>query len=143
MPEVSRKSGESNEMKCLRRILTPRLDGSLLVPKEILESFKDLHNGGRESVLKMWEQTGYQKDGILILRDDVQIFFRTCTYCIICNMVNSSIPLLQDAFIKKCKRKIETISEQDMWVDGEFQSEKDMAEAGLKESLDCINTLAM
>lgn len=66
MPEVSRKSGESNEMKCLRRILTPRLDGSLLVPKEIADSFKDLHNGGRESVLKMWEQAGCQKDGLLI-----------------------------------------------------------------------------
>lgn len=73
----------------------------------------------------------------------VMLSFLSNLYCIICNMVNSSIPLLQDVFIKKCKRKIETISEQDMWVDGEFQSEKDMADAGLKESLDCINTLAM
>eukprot|EP00435_Cladocopium_sp_Y103_P060350 s51_g22.t1 len=37
----------------------------------------------------------------------------------------------EDAFIKKCKRKVESIQERDLWVDGEFMSEKAMVDDGI------------
>lgn len=37
----------------------------------------------------------------------------------------------KDAFIKKCKRKVESIQERDLWVDGEFMSEKAMVDDGI------------
>ncbi|CAK8985666.1 Uncharacterized protein SCF082_LOCUS232, partial [Durusdinium trenchii] len=47
--EETAASGEApvtpNEMKKLRRMMTPRADGSLLVPKEILEQWNDLADG--------------------------------------------------------------------------------------------------
>lgn len=39
-------------------------------------------------------------------------------------------------FVKRCKRKVEAISQQDLWVDGEFMSEADMVEANIKPFLD-------
>lgn len=56
------RKGESPQMKCLRRIMAPRADGKLLVPRSIVDAFRDLDNGGRESVLKMWETSGHDKD---------------------------------------------------------------------------------
>ncbi|CAK9103946.1 unnamed protein product [Durusdinium trenchii] len=59
-------SGEApvtpNEMKKLRRMMTPRADGSLLVPKEILEQWNDLADGGRDSILKLWKKSNGDKD---------------------------------------------------------------------------------
>ena len=58
----ARSKGETPQMKCLRRIMAPRADGRLLVPQPILDAFRDIDNGGRESVLKMWEFSGCDKD---------------------------------------------------------------------------------
>lgn len=94
------KAGESNAMKCLRRLVQPRADGSFLVPEEIIAKFKDIAGGGRSEVLRLYEQCG-------------------------CN---------KDAFVKTCRRKIEQISEEDLYVEGEFMAEADMADEGYKET---------
>lgn len=39
--------------------------------------------------------------------------------------------------MKTCKKRKEAITEQDLWVDGEFLSEADMKENGFKEPLIC------
>ena len=47
-----------------------------------------------------------------------------------------SPPLLaQDAFIKTCRRKVQRISEDDLYTEGEFMSEQDMIDENYKESL--------
>lgn len=61
-------------MKVLRRIMTPRADGALLVPEAVLQSFKDTHNGGRESVLKMWEASGFNKDVVNLCWSNGDVF---------------------------------------------------------------------
>ena len=33
---------------------------------------------------------------------------------------------VQDTFMKKCKKKVQFIEEQDLWVNGCFMSEEDM-----------------
>ena len=60
--KVPRK-GESNEVKVLRRLLTPRCDGTFLVPEEVVKDWKDVHGGGRERVLHLWEQSSFNKVG--------------------------------------------------------------------------------
>lgn len=45
----------------------------------------------------------------------------------------------KDAFVKTCRRKIEQISEEDLYVEGEFMAEADMADEGYKESLGTID----
>ncbi|CAL1160091.1 unnamed protein product [Cladocopium goreaui] len=72
--------------------MQPRCDGTYLVPQEVLEAYRDLTDGGRERVQKMWAQSSNDKD----------------------------------TFIKSCKRKVQSIHEQDLWLDGNFMSEKDM-----------------
>lgn len=59
--KVTRRNGESNQMKSLRRIMQPRCDGTLLVPQEVLNDWKDVSTGGRDRVLKMWEQCSHDK----------------------------------------------------------------------------------
>lgn len=49
-------------MKCLRRLVQPRADGSFLVPEEIVHKFKDIAGGGRSEVLRLYEQCGFNKD---------------------------------------------------------------------------------
>ena len=56
------KAGETNAMKCLRRLVQPRADGSFLVPEEIIQKFKDIAGGGRSEVLRLYEQCGCNKD---------------------------------------------------------------------------------
>ena len=47
-----------------------------------------------------------------------------------------SPPLLaQDSFIKTCRRKVQRISEDDLWTEGEFMSEQDMIDDNFKENL--------
>eukprot|EP00435_Cladocopium_sp_Y103_P029492 s2260_g7.t1 len=43
--------------------------------------------------------------------------------------------LPQDAFIKTCRKKVERITEDDLFVDGEFMSEQDMIDDNYKENL--------
>ena len=47
--------------------------------------------------------------------------------------------MLQDLMVAKCTKRIkEKVSEQDMWVDGEFASEEDM-----KSELNFTETLSL
>lgn len=42
---------------------------------------------------------------------------------------------MQDAFIKTCRKKVERIAEDDLFVDGQFMSEEDMVSENMKEYL--------
>ena len=45
---------------------------------------------------------------------------------------------LQDIFVRKLVKRIkEKVSENDMWVDGQFMSEKDMRDDGIEEQPSC------
>ena len=59
-------------MKCLRRLVAPRQDGSFLVPKEIVDKFKDIIGGGQSEVMRMYEQCGCNKDPELTNMDASQ-----------------------------------------------------------------------
>lgn len=85
--EATRRGGESNEMKCLRRIMTPRADGTLLVPKDIADRFKDTHSGGREAVLKLWEQSGCNKELLFFHLVSVLFFLLLVAVYYICSCV--------------------------------------------------------
>ena len=52
----------ANEMKRIGRLLTPRQDGTLLVPKKIVDMWKDVADGGRDEVKKLWLQVQGNKD---------------------------------------------------------------------------------
>lgn len=43
--------------------------------------------------------------------------------------------LAEEQFIKRCRRKVQNINEQDLFVDGEYMSEEDMKKADMKETL--------
>lgn len=58
---MGRTHGDSPDIKCLRRLLTPRCDGTYLVPQQIIDEWKDTANGGRQNVLKLWEQSSHDK----------------------------------------------------------------------------------
>ena len=55
-------TGESADMKRLRRLMQPRADGSFVVPKEIVDKWMDVIGGGRDSVVNMWDASGSNKD---------------------------------------------------------------------------------
>ena len=59
--KAGKRPGESNTMKALRRIFQPRCDGAFLVPPEMVEEWKDVATGGRDRVVKMWEQSSHDK----------------------------------------------------------------------------------
>jgi hypothetical protein len=40
--------------------------------------------------------------------------------------------------VKTCRRKVEQITEEDLYVEGEFMAEEDMEEEGYKAYPDCI-----
>lgn len=60
-PQAPRR-GETKQMKALRRVMTPRADGSSLVPPEAVEEWRDTSGGGRARVVQMWEQSSYNKE---------------------------------------------------------------------------------
>ncbi len=64
--DIPKATGESNTMKALRRVMTPRSDGSFLVPLEFVEKFKDLHGGGRAELINMWDKCSHDKDYITL-----------------------------------------------------------------------------
>lgn len=99
-PKPKGSTPEPPSLKRLRRLLAPRADGTLLVPQEIVDQFGDLHGGGREQVLAMWNAAD------------------TC----------------KESFIRRCRRKIESINEQDLYAEGEFLSEQDLIEQEYKET---------
>ena len=39
----------------------------------------------------------------------------------------------QDTFLRKCKRRTESIKQDDLWIDGAFMSEADMEAANFPE----------
>lgn len=49
-------------MKSLRRVMTPRADGTFLVPSEFVEKFKDIHGGGRSELISLWNKSNQDKD---------------------------------------------------------------------------------
>ena len=49
-------------MKVLRRLVQPRIDGTFLVPTEIVEKFKDIAGGGRAEVLQLFRKHNGDKD---------------------------------------------------------------------------------
>lgn len=53
---------EKNMMKRLRRVMTPRADGSSLVAQQILDAWKDTQTGGRDAVIKMWNDASGDKE---------------------------------------------------------------------------------
>ena len=55
-PELSKKAVENR----LRRLMTPRADGSLLVHQELQSQWKDLFT--REKVMALFEKCGYSPD---------------------------------------------------------------------------------
>ena len=57
------KKSESNSMKCLRRVMNGHArDGSPLVSEEIRKAWNDLDNGGRDSIIQLWEQSNQKRD---------------------------------------------------------------------------------
>ena len=114
----SKVSLDKTELKKIRRVMTPRSDGSLLVPAEILEKWKDT-NGGRDEVLKMWAASNGQKD-----------FKCRSPICILQTKPSSLHPCSssgqQEIFLKRLHRRVQSVKQQDLWVDGEFMSEQDM-----------------
>ena len=46
--------------------MQPRTDGTYLVPKEIVDKWMDVHGGGRDSVVNMWDVSGSNKDRICL-----------------------------------------------------------------------------
>lgn len=49
-------------MKRIYRLMTPREDGSLLVPQAVLDKWKDTVNGGRDEVKQLWLNANEDKD---------------------------------------------------------------------------------
>ena len=145
-------------MKALRRLVTPRGDGSYLIPKEFAEKFKDIHGGGRAEVVRMWEKHGFEKDPIYLWHDlfcftlhlEKHIFlieyipvisgWPVSVYPHQCPPKTIHV-LLQDSFIKSCRKKVQNITEDDLYVDGQFMSEQDMIDDNVKESLVSIFVL--
>ena len=54
--------------------------------------------------------------------------FVSCTF-------DRLVPFLQEEFIKRCRRKVESIKESQLEVDGEFMSEQDMLDENYKPCL--------
>lgn len=48
--------------KRLRRIMAPRADGTHIVPQQILDSWKDTATGGREQIIKLFNECKQNKD---------------------------------------------------------------------------------
>lgn len=134
---MSEVGGESNESKVLRRLVAPRQDGSFLVPPEIVEKFKDIAGGGRAEVMRLF-QDKCKGD------KDPQPFIEIVCYLQqalpMCSGDQSYPSRLQDLFVKTCKKRVERITEDDLYVDGEFMSEQDMIEDNYKECLDCVDS---
>ena len=149
-----------NEMKKIRRLVAPREDGSLLVPQEIVDMWKDTRNGGREEVKKLWAQVQGDKDPLYAVSFGtslVEMGVITFVYMYLpsnthhCTVLSPKLWLrdlryLQDAFISKAKKRVESIHETDLWVDGHFKSEKTMQDEGMDAyfgyCIDCVISIA-
>lgn len=57
----------ASEIKRIRRLMTPREDGSYLVPDHFVNLWKDVKDGGREQVKKLWLESGGDKDLFTIM----------------------------------------------------------------------------
>lgn len=129
----------NSEMKRIYRLMAPREDGSHLVPEAVVKMWKDTANGGREEVKKLWLNVEGNKDWISTVEVAFSPdFFPTCPF------LTRSCPLLapaQDLFIQKCRRHVESIEENDLWVNGKFMSEKTMRDDGYEEPIACTNII--
>ncbi len=60
--EATMSTISSADMKKIHRLMTPREDGSFLVPEPIVKLWKDVANGGRDEVKKLWMTVGGDKE---------------------------------------------------------------------------------
>ena len=117
--KATRRNGESNQMQ-------PRCDGTLLVPQEVFNDWKDVSTGGRDRVLKMWEQCSHDK-----VRGHWFCLLSVCSSNCFLSIQHSKLARM--CFCRKCKHRVESINEQDLWTDGQFMSQADMEEAKMAE----------
>ena len=54
-PRLSERAAKAR----LYRVVQPRMDGSYLVPEEVIKMYTDKVGGGRENVLNLFEKSGY------------------------------------------------------------------------------------
>ena len=128
--EVTTSTVSSADMKKIHRLMSPREDGSFLVPEPIVKLWKDVANGGRDEVKKLWMTVGGDKD--LNCNHGYMSFSSTHQHALFPELSSPWIfaTLFQEQFVQKCKRRSESISEQDLWVDGAYMSEKAMQDEG-------------
>ena len=114
--------------------MAPREDGSFLVPAPIIKLWRDTVDGGRDEVKKLWQNCGADKE-LMNMGNQHCVFKKHLNWC---PATSKSQPpfsrLHQEAFVKTCKKRTESIQEQDLWVDGAFMSEKDMVDDGYDAS---------
>ena len=119
--------------KRLRRVFTPRTDGSFKVPARFVEEYKK-KGTARKSLEKILASCGYSTDwlsGIL-----------QCLCSCYGARVASNIHCLQEEFTQELHEIAETYFEDELIIEGEFMTEQAMLNDGLTESLDFNNYFA-
>ena len=126
-----------NDIKKIRRLVAPRADGSYIVPKQIADMWNDKQDGGREEVEKLWLQCGGDKDRCLCQtfqdRNESALHapLPIDTYVFVPGPFSEMFCMCpQEAFVQKAKKRVESIHESDLWVDGKFMTEKSMVDDG-------------
>ena len=130
VPSPPKKLSEAAIKAKLRRIFTPRANGSYLVPEDVLEQYKAPNT--RPKVLSLFEKVGYNRDrgwGMQL----AMVWAGTTL------VVGVSDAFGQDKFVKRIQRMYEEVTEQEIHNEYEFMSEADMAEAEFPEPLACKN----
>ena len=118
MEAVQEEVKMSSVKKRMARLFTPRVDGSFLVPKELVDQYRDLKQ--RPALEAEFLRSGLDKDSCMgwVSASHMQL------------LVGCSQELFVKRSIKKVKRRE---SESEVWVSGQFVSDADMDELGLSE----------
>ncbi|CAE7242571.1 unnamed protein product, partial [Symbiodinium microadriaticum] len=91
----------------IRRIFTPRADGSYLVAADFVKQWADKSpQGGRDKLMALFEKTAYHRAG----------------------------PVNKEQFIKRCKAIAEEVEEESFEIEGEFLTLLDMDNLGFSAS---------
>lgn len=118
------------DMKKIYRLMTPREDGSYLIPEKLVQMWKDTRDGGRDEVKKLWMECRGEKDCTLGAAQHICQHPATS-----CQLLHPPIYVLcAGCFRQALQTVVESISENDLWVDGAYMSEKDMANEGIDAS---------
>ena len=80
------------------------------------------------------ECIGNEQGHIIAKRCFFQPWFSQSSPFVSCTF-DRLLPFLQEEFIKRCRRKVESIKESQLEVDGEFMSEQDMLDENYKPCL--------